>query len=132
MSDCPFCRPIEQVAYRKSNETAVAFPDAYPVSPGHTLVVPRSHVASVYDLDAAEQVDVWQLVAEVRALLAKEHKVQAFTIGINDGVAAGQTIRHAHVHVIPRYRGDVPDPRGGIRWVIPEKAPYWKDIDAGD
>ena len=129
---CPFCRLIAEAEYGDANETAVAFPDAYPVSQGHMLIVPRRHVASVYDLDAAEQVGVWSLVAAVRATLPKEHEAEAFNIGINDGVAAGQTVAHAHVHVIPRYRGDVAEPRGGIRWVIPEKAPYWKETDPGD
>ena len=65
------------------------------------------------------------LVASVREQLQQEFKPDAFNIGVNDGTAAGQTVLHAHVHVIPRYAGDVPDPRGGVRWIIPEKADYW-------
>jgi diadenosine tetraphosphate (Ap4A) HIT family hydrolase len=66
-----------------------------------------------------------QTVAEARTLLLNQHNPDAFNIGLNDGPAAGQTVDHVHVHVIPRYAGDVPDPRGGVRWVIPGKADYW-------
>jgi diadenosine tetraphosphate (Ap4A) HIT family hydrolase len=72
------------------------------------------------------QTAVWQLVAQVRVQLHKEFHPDAFTIGLNDGIAAGQTVPHAHVHVVPRFAGDVPDPRGGVRWVIPDKAAYWR------
>jgi diadenosine tetraphosphate (Ap4A) HIT family hydrolase len=105
----------------------LAFYDAYPVSPGHTLVVPAEFVASIFDLPEERQADLWEVVAEVREILRQRHQPDGFTVGINDGPAAGQTIHHAHIHIIPRYKGDVPDPRGGIRWVIPEKAIYWKD-----
>ncbi len=94
---------------------------------GHTLVVPERHVASLFDLDAEERADVWRLVDEVRAALLESHGPDGFNVGVNDGAAAGQTVWHAHVHVIPRYAGDVPDPRGGIRWVVPETASYWEE-----
>jgi diadenosine tetraphosphate (Ap4A) HIT family hydrolase len=89
-------------------------------------VVPVRHVVSIFDLQPDELADVWRLVGEVRAALAASHTPDGFTIGVNDGEAAGQTVGHAHVHVIPRRRGDVPDPRGGVRWVIPDRAPYWE------
>ena len=92
---------------------------------GHTLVVPRRHVASVFDLAPEEYAALWALVAAVRARLAASTGADGFTIGVNDGVAAGQTVGHAHVHVIPRRAGDVGDPRGGVRWVLPERAGYW-------
>jgi len=103
----------------------VAVPDAYPVSEGHTLVLSRKHVASLYELSDTEQEGVWELVLEVRKRLLTSLKPDGFNIGINDGLAAGQTVMHAHVHVIPRWNGDVQDPRGGIRWVIADKAAYW-------
>ena len=103
----------------------LAFFDRYPVSPGHALVVPCVPAASLYDLDDAVQAELWDLVRRVRGLLADRFHPDGFNIGVNDGRAAGQTVPHAHVHVIPRYAGDVPDPRGGIRWVLPEKARYW-------
>ena len=103
----------------------MAFYDAYPVSTGHTLVVPEEYVASIFELPVDRQADLWAVVADVREILRQRHSPNGFNIGINDGTAAGQTISHAHIHIIPRYRDDVPDPRGGIRWVIPEKANYW-------
>lgn len=83
------------------------------------------HIASVFDLSENEQAALWVLVAKVRAAVHERLQPDGFNIGINDGTAAGQTIGHAHIHVIPRRNGDVPDPRGGIRWIIPDKAPYW-------
>jgi diadenosine tetraphosphate (Ap4A) HIT family hydrolase len=124
MSSCAFC---SLKASRKwiENGHAIAFLDAYPITDGHTLVVPRKHVASIYELSTDEQSAVWNLVAEVRQRLLTGLKPDAFNVGLNDGLAAGQTVEHAHVHVIPRRKGDVPDPRGGIRWIIDEKANYW-------
>jgi len=122
---CTFCdRALDNVLM--SNEAAVAFRDTFPVTDGHTLVVPRRHVASIFELTAGEFAGIWQLVCDLRARLSSEFKPDGFTVGVNDGQAAGQTIAHAHIHVIPRRHGDVPDPRGGVRWIIPEKAAYWR------
>jgi diadenosine tetraphosphate (Ap4A) HIT family hydrolase len=122
---CPFCDLApDRVSHTSTHARALS--DAYPVTDGHTLVVPVRHVASLFDLPPDELADVWRLVGEVRAALAASHTPDAFTIGVNDGEAAGQTVGHAHVHVIPRHAGDVEDPRGGIRWVIPDRAPYWE------
>ena len=101
--------------------------DAFPVAEGHTLVVPRKHVGSIYELSTIEQNAIWSLVARVRGQLLAKLAPAGFNIGFNDGLAAGQTVAHAHVHIIPRWRGDVPDPRGGFRWVLPTKAAYWKE-----
>ncbi len=125
--DCPFCRP-EETRIRLDSDLAVAILDGFPVSQGHTLVVPRRHVASLFDLAEAEWTAVWALVARARAFLVAELQPDGFNVGVNDGAWAGQTVMHAHVHLIPRRQGDVADPRGGVRWVIPEKAAYW----AGD
>jgi diadenosine tetraphosphate (Ap4A) HIT family hydrolase len=126
VTDCPFCAP-DLPSTVSSSAHAAAIPDAYPVTEGHLLVIPRRHVESVFDLDEAEQADLWSLVARVRDELRRRPGVVACTVGVNDGPAAGQIVRHAHVHVIPRREGDVPDPRGGVRWVIPERAAYWHD-----
>ena len=123
--DCPFCN-LDPAKVWLQNEHAIAFKDSFPVSEGHTLVVPKRHATSLFDLPAEVQQSVWALVTEVRNHLADELNPDAFNVGINDGEAAGQTVPHAHIHVIPRYSGDVPDPRGGIRWIIPEKAVYWR------
>jgi diadenosine tetraphosphate (Ap4A) HIT family hydrolase len=122
--DCPFCR-LETSRIRLESEFAVAFLDGFPVTPGHTLVVPKRHVASLFELPDQEQAAVWMLVTQVRALLMADLRPDGFNIGVNDGTAAGQTVMHAHVHVIPRRHGDVADPRGGVRWVVPDKAAYW-------
>lgn len=125
MATCPFCGVVEGGDLRWANGHAVAFADRYPISAGHTLVVPRAHQADLFDLRADERAAVWALVDAVRTELVAEHRPDGFNIGVNVGETAGQTVAHAHVHVIPRYRGDVPDPRGGVRWVLPDKAAYW-------
>lgn len=125
-TDCPFCDLAPDRILRSAHH-ACALRDQYPVTPGHTLVVPNRHVASLYDLPAEEQAALWELVGEVRSALVASHDPDGFNIGINDGEAAGQTVGHAHIHVIPRYDGDVEDPRGGIRWVVPETAVYWEE-----
>jgi len=123
---CPFCdsNPARVVL---STAHAVALRDGFPVSEGHTLVVPRRHVGSLFDLTPDERAAVWNLVAEVRSVLQRDLSPDGFNVGLNDGKAAGQTVMHAHVHLIPRRLGDVPDPRGGIRWILPDHAAYWED-----
>lgn len=123
-TDCPFCVNGREDVISKSRH-AVAIRDRYPVSRGHVLVVPKAHVKSLFDLNTETQADLWRLVAKVRSDLQSDIKPDGFNIGLNDGRAAGQTVEHAHVHVIPRFDGDVADPRGGIRWVLPECAAYW-------
>ncbi|HEY8551245.1 MAG TPA: HIT family protein, partial [Vicinamibacterales bacterium] len=108
-----------------ANDLAAAFPDAYPLNEGHTLIVPRRHVADFFSLADAEQAAIWALVPAVRHHIEASRVPEGYNIGINIGEAAGQTVAHAHLHVIPRFRGDVPDPRGGVRWIIPSRARYW-------
>jgi diadenosine tetraphosphate (Ap4A) HIT family hydrolase len=107
------------------NSSAIALLDSFPISPGHTLIVPKRHLSCFFDLSEKEQSDLWSLVAGVRSHLQKQHQPDGFNIGLNDGTAAGQTVMHAHIHIVPRYAGDVEDPRGGVRWLIPDKADYW-------
>jgi diadenosine tetraphosphate (Ap4A) HIT family hydrolase len=124
-TDCPFCQPLPPERILVSSDAFVAFLDGFPVTLGHALVIPKRHVASLFDLPKPEYRELWVRVAELRKKLAEKFRPTAFNIGVNDGAGAGQTVGHAHVHVIPRYAGDVPDPRGGIRWIIPDKAKYW-------
>jgi len=124
MNSCPFCK-LEDSRIFAASDCAVAIKDGFPVTPGHTLVIPRRHVHSIYHLTDDEQAELWVLVGRVRQMLFEDLAVDSFNIGVNDGSAAGQTIEHAHIHLIPRRVGDVPDPRGGIRQVIPAKARYW-------
>lgn len=109
-----------------SNDHAMAIYDGFPVTPGHGLIVPKRHIALFFEATREEQTAMLDLLAEMRQLLLKDLNPDAFNIGINDGVAAGQTVMHMHIHLIPRYAGDTGAPRGGVRWVMPEKAPYWK------
>ena len=124
LGGCPFCKP-EPRRILVVEDLAFAYRDAYPVSPGHTLIVPRRHVGSWFDLHDDERMSMLRLMASARELLVDGHRVDGFNLGINDGAAAGQTVAHVHLHVIPRFHGDSPDPRGGIRWVLPDKADYW-------
>lgn len=126
---CPFCEPGPDAAVVASSARGLAIRDRFPVSKGHTLVIPRNHVARMSDLDAAARADLWRLVGEVQADLQAQLDPDGFNIGVNEGSAAGQTIPHSHIHVIPRFEGDVEDPRGGVRWVIPEKARYWEEAE---
>ena len=124
-AECPFCTLPEERIWLETDRV-VAVPDYYPATDGHCLVLPRVHIASLWDLSPEEHAEVWDLVAEVRDLLVERHSPDGFTIGVNDGLAAGQTIPHAHVHVIPRHLGDVSDPPGGLRGILPHNARYWE------
>ncbi len=117
--------PLEPDRIILEGENCVAFYDRYPVNEGHALVIPYQPVASLYELEEEIQSELWDTVRKVRTILKEKFNPNGFNIGINDGTAAGQTMPHTHIHLIPRYKGDIPDPRGGIRWIIPEKAKYW-------
>lgn len=120
---CPFCLPAEdRVAF--VNTFAKGIWDAFPVTEGHLLVVPHRHVPTWGDLQAAEQAAILEGVSRAQSLLTKKFAPDGFNVGFNEGAAAGQTIPHFHIHVIPRRTGDMPDPRGGVRHVIPQKANY--------
>jgi diadenosine tetraphosphate (Ap4A) HIT family hydrolase len=101
--------------------------DKYPITAGHTLIVPKRPVQRLRELTADERSRLmeWTVRVQTQLMEADESSVEDFNIGLNDGPAAGQTMRQLHLHVIPRRLGDVPDPRGGVRWVIPERARYW-------
>jgi len=121
---CPFCE-IELTRLVASNELAVAIRDRFPVNPGHTLVIPRRHVASWFEATPQEQVAIMALLAEVKAQLdGSTSPPEGYNVGINVGETAGQTVMHLHVHLIPRFEGDVSDPRGGVRSVVPERRSY--------
>jgi len=120
---CPFCEPdAARVFYR--GKLVLGLWDAFPVSPGHALLVPRRHVPAWFDATREEQKALTRAVAVARDAIEQSHQPDGFNIGINVGQAAGQTVFHLHVHVIPRYAGDVPNPRGGVRHIIPGKGSY--------
>ncbi|MFB9770424.1 HIT family protein [Lactiplantibacillus modestisalitolerans] len=119
MDDCIFCQPQPTVV---ENELATAFYDLHPVSLGHLLIIPKQHYATWFDVPAAERQAIWQLVDTAKAALDQRYQPDGYNVGINVGPAAGQTIMHCHVHLIPRYHGDVPNPTGGIRNLLPPEA----------
>jgi diadenosine tetraphosphate (Ap4A) HIT family hydrolase len=107
------------------NELACAIRDAFPVTPLHTLVIPKRHVRSYFELGDAEHEACNQLLCGQKAMIEREDgDVEGFNVGVNDGEAAGQTVFHCHIHLIPRRDYDVEDPRGGVRCVVPGKAAY--------
>jgi len=121
---CPFCSlPTDRII--SESDYTVTIRDGFPVSEGHTLIIPKRHVQSFFELQAIEKAAVLQALDEAKETLDKEFSPDGYNIGINDGEAAGQTVMHLHVHLIPRYKGDTEDPRGGIRYVFPGKAKYW-------
>jgi diadenosine tetraphosphate (Ap4A) HIT family hydrolase len=118
-SSCPFCAMGDRIV--AENDLAVAVRDREPAALGHTLIIPKRHCTSFFDLDEEESAACVALLRSERARLAVEHAPDGWSVGINDGPAAGQTMQHTHLHLIPRYRGDHPDPRGGVRHVIPTR-----------
>jgi diadenosine tetraphosphate (Ap4A) HIT family hydrolase len=115
MDDCELCRPAQLLA---ENAAAYARYDSNSLALGHVIVVPRRHVADFFDMTAEEQAAVLALLNEARRLIDKKHSPDGYNVGVNVGKAAGQSRMHVHVHLIPRYAGDVPDPAGGIRRVL--------------
>ena len=108
------------------NKFAFAIYDDFPISKGHSLVIPKRIVSSVFDLDDNEYNHIFILLREVKKILLEKYKPDGFNIGINNGTDAGQTIDHAHIHIIPRYKGDLKDPRGGVRNILPDNSGYIK------
>jgi diadenosine tetraphosphate (Ap4A) HIT family hydrolase len=107
------------------DDLSVTYKDGFPVSLGHTIILPKRHVATLFEATGDEQVALLKALSKAKELLDKAHCPDGYNIGINHGEAGGQTITHLHIHLIPRYSGDQHDPRGGVRWVLPEKAKYW-------
>jgi len=126
--DCPLCQRLALPDLLVENGLAVAFMDGFPVSPGHALIVPRRHVAGFFELTPEEQASLWTLLPEVKARLDARHAPAGYNVGVNVGEAAGQTVGHVHVHFIPRFTGDMDDPTGGVRHVIPWKGNYRRTV----
>ncbi len=120
---CFMCS-IDPDAIVTENDLALAFRDSYPVSTGHTLVITRRHAETWFDATKKEQRALLELVTEIKATLDDELHPDGYNVGFNAGEAAGQTVMHLHLHVIPRFDGDIEDPRGGIRGAIPAKRIY--------
>lgn len=120
---CPFCNPPEEEIVL-ANSLCYARYDKYPVSPGHLLLIPYRHTPTLFDATDAELAALLALVRGAKTLLDEQFHPDGYNVGVNVGTAAGQTVMHLHVHLIPRYAGDVGDPRGGVRGAVPEKRVY--------
>ncbi len=118
---CPFCSP-DSVLFE--NALAYAKLDKYPVNPGHLLIIPKRHVADFFQTTEAEKAAMVSLLDRAKQYVDGEHAPAGYNVGINIGAVAGQTIMHVHLHLIPRYHGDLERPRGGVRGVIPSKQSY--------
>jgi diadenosine tetraphosphate (Ap4A) HIT family hydrolase len=121
---CVFCS-LPQDRIIDSNDLAMVIRDGFPVSPGHTLVIPKRHVGSFFAITEEERAAMFALLDRAKTALDETDHPDGYNIGINDGPAAGQTVPHLHLHLIPRFAGDSADPRGGVRWIMPDKADYW-------
>jgi len=123
-SICPFCKVESEREIIASTSLSIAFLDGFPVSPGHALIIPRRHVSSFFNLTKDEQQDMFILLDSVKSIIDEKYHPDGYNVGVNVGEVAGQSIFHVHLHLIPRYKGDVSNPRGGVRGVIPSKQNY--------
>lgn len=123
-SYCPFCYPESEREIILENTLCYCVYDKYPVSKGHALIITKRHCADYFELTPAEHTACWAMVNEIKQILDNKYHPDGFNIGINVNEAAGQTVPHVHIHLIPRYKGDIKDPEGGVRGVIPEKRMY--------
>lgn len=121
--NCIFCN-LEKERIVTENERTFAIYDIFPVSEGHMLIIPKKHFKDYFEVDQQTRDELWKLVDECKRIVDKKFKPDGYNIGINCGEAAGQTVMHLHIHLIPRYKGDIKNPRGGVRGVIPEKRIY--------
>lgn len=126
-SVCPFCNPDKERELIVESATAYAILDKFPVSKGHSLIIPKKHCSDYFELSFKEQSACMFMLNKVKQILKDKFKPDGFNVGINISEAAGQTIPHVHIHLIPRYKGDVQEPRGGVRGVIPDKRDYFPD-----
>lgn len=118
---CIFCNCTDEIL---RNDYAFARYDHYPVSPGHVLIIPHRHVVNYFDTSPDEKVAMYELIDNLKVYLDETHSPDGYNVGINCGEAAGQSIFHVHIHLIPRYKGDVEVAKGGVRCVIPNKQKY--------
>ena len=124
ITKCFFCNQT-QFKELSSNKSAYAIYDKYPVFPGHVLIITKRHISSWFDASTEEKLDILAMLDSAKKILDLNFKPDGFNIGINDGIEAGQSISHLHIHLIPRYKNDIQKKKGGIRMVNPAKAEYW-------
>jgi len=131
VSTCIFCNPDPSRVFYE-DEWVLAVWDVFAVSAGHSLIVPRRHVSDWWQATPEERRALTEATLAVKNIIEKTQTPDGYNIGVNVGAAGGQTIFHLHLHVIPRYKGDVPQPRGGVRWVIPERADYLRTSEPAE
>ena len=122
--DCKFCEIIKNKQFLIENDLAVAFYDSYPVSDGHALIIPKRHAETYFDLSEEEIKAMLSLSKEMKKIIDDKYHPDGYNVGFNVNIAGGQTVFHAHMHIIPRYKGDIENPRGGIRKIIKTKTNY--------
>lgn len=122
--ECPFCNPDSDTELILESATAYALYDKFPVNEGHALIIPKRHCADYFDLTFKEQSACVFMLNKLKEVVSQKFNPDGFNIGMNIGESGGQTVNHVHIHLIPRYKGDVEDPRGGVRGVIPTKQKY--------
>ncbi len=124
-NNCLFCdRYGDKLDLIQENDFCYAVWDGFPVSAGHSLIIPKKHILSFFDLEKVELESIFEMMKDVKDLISEKYHPDSYNIGINDGEEAGRTIHHLHIHIIPRYKGDVENPRGGVRHIIPGKGDY--------
>ena len=127
LESCYFCSlPSKRIILE--TELSMVIRDSFPVSEGHTLIITKRHIESIFDATKEEQIDLLANLEGAKKILDKKFSPDGYNIGINDGKAAGQTVMHLHTHLIPRYSGDSEQAKGGVRWIFPDKANYWSQI----
>lgn len=119
--ECPFCKIKDTLL---TNDKSFAIYDKYPVNNGHILIIPKRHINSFFETTKEEKESLLDLLEKAKTFLDDDLNPDGYNIGINEGKSAGQTIDHLHIHLIPRYHGDIEDPTGGVRGVIPDKRIY--------
>lgn len=124
MENCKFCEIFNQKEFNLENNLAFAFWDANPVNEGHIIVMTKRHAKDFFDITKEEKNAIFELIDKAKTRIDEKYKPTGYNIGMNCGISAGQTVMHVHVHLIPRYDGDVENPRGGVRGVIPNKKDY--------
>lgn len=124
MNNCFFCKCIKNKEFEIENALAFAIFDGYPVSKGHLLVITKRHIKDWWETTKEERIAIFDLIDEAKKIIDNEYHPDGYNIGMNLGIEAGQTIMHLHIHLIPRYKGDISNTRGGVRGIIPEKQKY--------
>ena len=124
---CLFCHPKPHEILAET-EHALLISDSFPVSPGHCLVTPRRHIKTYFECSEEENREFRELILLAKQQIEKKHSPDGYNIGCNNELAAGQSVFHLHIHIIPRYQGDVENPKGGVRWVIPKNSQYQRNV----